>query len=71
LEPDQPLFGIGAVAGFLKRHPEIAAVNSHIARQAGYWKLVGADRPVSEWIGQAARRAEPEGGAGKTRVGSG
>jgi spore coat polysaccharide biosynthesis protein SpsF len=50
LDSAGPLFGIDAVADFLKSHPEVAALNGGILRQAGYWKSVSADRSASESI---------------------
>ena len=43
LAPSEPLFGMDAVVDFLKAHPEIASMNSNIARQVGYWKSLAED----------------------------
>lgn len=36
LEPDDRFFGLAEAVAFLRANPEIAALNSHIPRQAGY-----------------------------------
>jgi spore coat polysaccharide biosynthesis protein SpsF len=48
LAPSDPFFGIDSAVAFLKAHPEIASLNSHITRLAGYWKSLVEDRIVKE-----------------------
>lgn len=58
LDPVMPVCGIDAVVTFLQAHPEIASLNSHIARQAGYWKSVGRDSANANVTAHSSRRTQ-------------
>ena len=57
LAPLDPLFGIEATTAFLKAHPEIASINSHVAR-SGYWKTMAEDKLVSEPISHPTQQQD-------------
>lgn len=48
LSPADPFFGVRAAAHFLRAHPEISTLNTHIERQAGYRKSLDQDRQAAE-----------------------
>ncbi|MEW6209359.1 MAG: methyltransferase domain-containing protein, partial [Acidobacteriota bacterium] len=43
LEESNPFFGVKTAVEFLKTRPDLTSLNSHIPRQAGYWKSVNED----------------------------
>lgn len=55
LAPEDSFFGIDKAVAFLRAHPEIASLNSHVARQAGYWKSVAEDTSVRDSMGHSRR----------------
>ena len=59
LAPEDSFFGMDKAVAFLRAHPEIASINNHIARQAGYWKSVAEDTSVRDPAGHSR-----QGGAG-------
>jgi spore coat polysaccharide biosynthesis protein SpsF len=48
LSPHNLFFGINDVAEFLKIHPEVASINSNIARMKGYFESVINDKIVKD-----------------------
>lgn len=58
LDPVLPMCGIDAVVTFLQAHPEIASLNSHFARQAGYWKSVASDSANANVTAHSSRRTQ-------------
>ena len=51
LAPSDPLFGMNVTVAFLRAHPEIASMNTHIGRLEGYWMSVAADKHVPSQSG--------------------